>query len=212
MTLINAPRAASILFDLVASQSQPAGPVLLPANVCPIVPLTILKARREIRFVDICEKTLAMDTDAALQIVRESAPGCALVYVHTYGATAPVDAFFMQLRSQDSQLLLVDDRCAARPDVSPESPLQGADAVLYSTGYGKYVDLGWGGYAVVDDGLSLRRHREHYSNTELNHLTHCYQRLIKRPSPRQPSGAAQAKYRNPVAGPLITRNQSHSPP
>lgn len=184
MKLINAPRAASILFDIVTSQRQPQGPVLVPANVCPIVPLTMIRAGREIQFVDIDERTLAMDATMLLEAVAAASPGCVVVYVHTYGAIANVNSLFAQLKQQYPEMLIVDDRCAARPEIRPDARDCHADATLYSTGYGKYVDLGWGGYAVVDERLALRRHQNPYSSGDLSKLTHAYQRLIRRQSDR----------------------------
>lgn len=179
MIWVNGPRAASILFDVAASQEKPQAGALMPANVCPIVPLTMLKAGRRLEFVDICTQSLAMNTEMALERIAAMPPGSLLIYVHTYGALQDVRSFFARAKDRCPDLLIVDDRCAARPEIAAAHTATGADVTLFSSGYGKYVDLGWGGYALIDDRLALRRHRGSYSAKALSHLTHSYQRLIR---------------------------------
>ena len=55
-------RASAILYNLLLSLEDPR-PFLLPANVCPIVPLTFRKAGRPFCFVDIGGPDLSLDPE-----------------------------------------------------------------------------------------------------------------------------------------------------
>ncbi len=57
MKTIKPPRASAILYNLLVSQKQ-TKPWLLPANICPIVPITFMKADVPFEFVDISSETL----------------------------------------------------------------------------------------------------------------------------------------------------------
>jgi hypothetical protein len=54
MKLIQAPRASAILYNLLVGRAD-SRPWLLPANICPIVPITFLKAQVPFEFVDISQ-------------------------------------------------------------------------------------------------------------------------------------------------------------
>ncbi len=60
-----------------------------------------------------------------------------------------------EIKENHPDLLLIDDRCLCVPDLEPDlsSP---AEVILYSTGYGKIVDLGFGGYACLSGNLAYQ--------------------------------------------------------
>jgi hypothetical protein len=150
-------RAATVLFNLLACHHS-TGPILLPANVCPLVPMTLYKANRRFEFVDISPTTLCMDHERVLE--RWSAatePPSGLIYVRTYGAIFNADALFEEIKHITPTALVVDDRCACLPSFSTDSLGENVDAVLYSTGYAKYADVGYGGYAFVRDETQYKR-------------------------------------------------------
>jgi dTDP-4-amino-4,6-dideoxygalactose transaminase len=153
MKIVQAPRASAILFSVLAHRAD-VRPWLLPANICPIVPITFQKARVPFELVDISPATLALDLDRAEVLVRTRRYG-GLLYAHTYGDPSTPREFFAMLRSTAPDLTLVDDRCLCIPDFAPDSssPL---DVILYSTGYAKIVDMNTGGYAFMADGLEYR--------------------------------------------------------
>ena len=64
MQIIQAPRASAILYNFLKGQAN-TNPWLLPANICPIVPITFFKAGIPIEFVDISAETLHMDLEQA---------------------------------------------------------------------------------------------------------------------------------------------------
>jgi len=150
MQIVRAPRASAIIYSLLVNTANQR-PWLLPANICPIVPITFLKARVPFKFVDISAKTLHMDLDQAEALIRKGGFG-GLLYAHTYGESSTPNEFFNAFKKLSPELTIMDDRCLCIPDVEP--PLSNkADIQLYSTGYAKIVDLNFGGYAFLHDGI-----------------------------------------------------------
>jgi hypothetical protein len=148
MQIVQAPRASAILYNLLKSQDN-TQPWLLPANICPIVPITFFKAGVPIEFVDISAETLHMDLEQAAGRLERGAYG-GILYAHTYGEPSTPNDFFQDVKSHHPELLLIDDRCLCLPELEP-APNVAADATLYSTGYAKVVELNFGGYAFLQD-------------------------------------------------------------
>ena len=69
METVIAPRASTILYDLLVSMRD-RRTFLLPANICSIVPLTFLKAGTPFEFVDISPETLHMDLEQVQTSLR----------------------------------------------------------------------------------------------------------------------------------------------
>src|SRR5215216_5067536 len=151
MRIVQAPRASAILYSILTSQKD-NNPWLLPANICPIVPITFLKARVPFEFVDISAETLHMDLQYAEDRIKQRKLG-GLLYAHTYGEPSTPRDFFNRIKSIDPELLIVDDRCLCIPEFEAQSS---ADLILYSSGYAKIVDLRLGGYALVRNGLTYQ--------------------------------------------------------
>ncbi|MBU1662154.1 MAG: hypothetical protein KKD28_11865, partial [Chloroflexi bacterium] len=86
MQIVQAPRASAILYNLLKSQDN-SRPWLLPANICPIVPITFFKAGIPIEFVDISAETLHMDLEQAEGRLERDAYG-GILYAHTYGESS----------------------------------------------------------------------------------------------------------------------------
>jgi hypothetical protein len=149
MQIVQAPRASAILYNLLKSQDN-TRPWLLPANICPIVPITYFKAGIPVEFVDISAKTLHMDLEQAEGRLERGAYG-GILYAHTYGEPSTPEDFFQHIKSHYSELLVLDDRCLCAPDLEPK-PDVAADVTLYSTGYAKIVELNFGGYAFLKEG------------------------------------------------------------
>lgn len=170
MKLIQAARASAILYNLLVARAD-SRPWLLPANICPIIPITFLKAQVPFEFVDISPVTLHMDLAQAEDQIRRHGVG-GLLYAHTYGdLSTPLD-FFSTVKSYDPELLILDDRCLCIPDL--ELIHSAADVILYSTGYAKIAELGFGGYAFLRDDLEYRPvnlpfNPEHHEAVEKNY-------------------------------------------
>ncbi|MGB8980429.1 MAG: hypothetical protein WCC12_00990 [Anaerolineales bacterium] len=153
MQIVQAPRASAILYGILTARWENY-PWLLPANICPIVPITFLKAQVPFKFVDISARTLHMDLEQAEVLVRKRRFG-GLLYAHTYGELSTPNEFFESIRQISPETLIIDDRCLCAPDLEPD-PVNQADIQLYSTGYSKIVDLNFGGYAFVRAGVDYQ--------------------------------------------------------
>jgi hypothetical protein len=180
MKIIQAPRASAILYNLLKSQDS-SNPWLLPANICPIVPITFFKAGVPFEFVDISAETLHMDLEQAEGRLKRGVYG-GVLYAHTYGEpSTPVD-FFQNVKSKHPDILLVDDRCLCIPDL--ELPIElFADVTLYSTGYAKIVALNFGGYAFLKEGTTYKPQYLPFSPSALEEIERGYKQAIQNHTP-----------------------------
>jgi len=153
MQILQAPRASAILYSLL-SNSKNQHTWLLPANICPIVPITFLKAQVPFRLVDLSAGTLHMDLGQVESLIR-TRPSGGLLYAHPYGDLSTPNDFFRSMKDLAPELIIVDDRCLCIPDLEPDSRNQ-SDVQLYSTGYAKIVELNFGGYAFARDDVFYR--------------------------------------------------------
>jgi len=180
MRIIQAPRASAILYNLLAFRAD-IRPWLLPANICPIVPLTFFKAGVPFELVDISAGALHIDLEQAEGRLKRGGYG-GLLYVHTYAEpSTPVStpvAFFKSIKSRHPDVLLVDDRCLCVPDLDPGLEFA-ADVALYSTGYAKIVDLGLGGYAFLKDEISYRPSHLPFVERDHEQVETAYKRALQ---------------------------------
>lgn len=171
-------RAATILFNLIRSHPT-EGPFLLPANICPIVPMVFFKARRPFEFIDIAPSTLCIDHDALVD--RWLAPNhkpAGIIYVRTYGAIFDASDIFTNIKSLSPNALIVDDRCLCPPEFSGMLAPH-TDVALYSTGYAKYVDVGFGGFGVISDDIPYARTESTFNGRDLDEMTEHYKNALK---------------------------------
>ncbi len=166
MQLVQSPRASAILYNILVGRADLRA-WLLPANICPIVPLAFLKARVPFQFVDI-DSALQMDLDQTRDLISTRKFG-GLLYAHPYGESSAPLEFFSALKNLIPEFFIIDDRCLCIPDIEP--PTSPADAILYSTGYAKVVELNFGGYAFLRDEIkyqsaSLPFNPEHHAEIE----------------------------------------------
>src|SRR5260221_939885 len=168
-----APRASAILYHLLVSQPQKQT-WLLPANICPIVPITFLKAGVPFELVDISATNLHIDLEQAEALAKSRKVG-GLLYTHTYGGASTPDDFFRLLKSTSPELIIVDDRCLCVPEFEVSSS---ADVVLYSTGYAKIVELGFGGYAFINDRVPYRSSHLAFNSNHHDELEHAYKQAL----------------------------------
>lgn len=176
MRVWQAPRASAILYNLLVSRAD-RRPWLLPANICPIVPLTFFKARLPFEFVDISAQTLSMNLDRAEGLVKTRKYG-GLLYAHPYGEASTPDDFFKTIKSKDPDLCLLDDRCLCIPQIEPP-PNPIADLILYSTGYAKIVELNHGGYAFINEEANYQVSQLPFVQKDLDDLESAYKQAVR---------------------------------
>ena len=161
MLTVFAHRACGILYRFIR---QNGGRYLLPANVCPVVPLTFRLAEVDFEFVDINCDTLCIDEESCLSLVRKGLFQ-GLVFVHTYGTPYNPQLFFSRLKSYMQGFHIVDDKCLCVPSFT--IPQTEAELTLFSTGYAKYVDLGGGGFGFLQEGINLSMESLRYDGSDI---------------------------------------------
>ncbi len=148
--IITAPRASTLIYGLV--KGAPEGVWLLPANVCPAIPLALMQAKVLFEFIDIHAETLCIDTNLASQRIQQlDQPKVAgIIYVRNYGFAPNADLDLTVLRANlHDDAVLIDDQCLCTPILDwKKRHSNGANAIIFSTGYSKVIDLGAGGYGI----------------------------------------------------------------
>jgi hypothetical protein len=143
-------RASGVIYNVLKALGDDIV-FLLPANVCPIVPVTFLKTGVQFEFIDISRDTLCLDLSLAeMRIGKHRKPG--LFYVRSLGIQHEVDAAFQRLKRVNPHLFIIDDRCLSRITFSEQELCSQADVTVFSTGMAKYIDLGRGGLGYIRPG------------------------------------------------------------
>lgn len=169
-------RASYILYNFLLS-TDCQKKIILPSNVCPIVLATVLKAKKPFSIVDISEKDLHLDTNKTKELLNKSIDSYdSILFVRTYGAMLSFNSFFKEVKKLNQDIIIIDDRCLTIPNFSPE--LENVDVELYSTGYSKYVDIGYGGYAFYRPEIKYVRNPLNFKPTDLVNLTHLFKESI----------------------------------
>jgi len=143
-------RAATILFEVLATIGKHTK-FLLPLNICPIVPDTFIKADVKFEFVDINPVTLCIDEDLALKMIKSDSTINGLLFVRTFGIEINPKSFYRRLKKLNPEFFIIDDQCLSMPNFDLDLDKTYASLTLFSSGYSKYVDIGYGGYGFLKD-------------------------------------------------------------
>lgn len=170
-------RASVILLNLL-KKNKFKNKFLLPLNICPIVPCVFLKAKVDFDFIDISLDTLCIDEDKVLERLKHDINISGVLFVHTFGVDLEVEAFFKKIKAINSDLFIIDDRCLMIPDFSLNIQKSNADMALFSTGYSKYVDINWGGFAFLKDKYSYMKTNLIFKQKDLEELSENTQECI----------------------------------
>jgi hypothetical protein len=174
-------RASVILFNFLRSLPG-QGAFLIPANVCPIVVATFLKARRDFEFIDISPTTFCLDQEQTLAKLQTNPQRYAgVLFVRTYGISHSFDAFFAAIKAAAPDVAVIDDRCLCPPSFDATNDV--ADLLLYSTGYSKYVDIDFGGFGWMPDKLLYQAGKLPYDRADLDRLTANFKEAIETRKP-----------------------------
>ena len=144
-------RAAKILFNFLKS-NRFDGSFIIPANSCPIIPLTFLSAGVDFTFIDISAVDYCLDKSKTLASLGNKSI-CGIVWVRSYGIQTDEEDFFHTIKTLRSDVAIIDDKCLCRPNIN--LPYTHADLTIYSTGYGKFLDLGKGAFAFMNNSKYL---------------------------------------------------------
>lgn len=145
MNVVIENRASVVLYNYLKSNCL-ENIFALPANVCPIVPLTFITAGVKYKFVDISPTTHAIDKEITKELII-SGEVDSLFYVHAYGCIVNNEQYYQEMKAIGCKWI-IEDKCLCIPSL-PEEQKEGiADLYLYSTGYAKFVEFGLGGYGL----------------------------------------------------------------
>lgn len=139
-------RASAVLYSFLVNQPQKKI-ILLPVNICPIVPEVIIQAGFEIEYVDISQDDFCLNEEIIFQILSTNPERYSgILFNYTYGVEIDKTDFFRRIKQLNSNRLLIEDKCLNSPSTDFSSS---ADLTLFSTGYAKQVNIGYGGYGFL---------------------------------------------------------------
>jgi dTDP-4-amino-4,6-dideoxygalactose transaminase len=144
-------RAATVLYNVLSKIKNKK--FLLPLNICPIVPDTFLRAGKEFEFVDIDTKTLSMDENTALNMIKNDNSIDGVLFVKTFGVEFESETFYKKIKELNQDVFIIDDMCPAIQKFDWDIENSHAQMALFSSGYSKFVDIGYGGYGFVKDDI-----------------------------------------------------------
>lgn len=172
-------RASVVLYRFLVANCKDFH-FLLPANVCPVVPLTFLKAKIDFSFVDIDPATHSgsfQEYLKSLETIRTEKKG--IVIVNAYGFRQSCSDFYQSVKSQHPGTVIIEDNCLCIPETAKSEPSHLVDLELYSTGSSKYAPIAEeGGYGIYDtDKWEYSDYSEHFNAEEekntFYHLKQC---------------------------------------
>lgn len=177
-------RASIILFNVLSGIKNKHKRFLLPANVCPIVVLTYRKAGVAFELIDIAPDSLCLNEQTALsKLSKDGDVYGGVHYVHTFGIENNPSDFFTKVKSLSSNFFVIDDKCLNIPEFRTNQLPDNIDLELFSTGYSKYVDIGWGGFGYLQPQYLYQRRHLPYQSKDLERLTACIKYHLEKNTP-----------------------------
>ena len=174
--MIVAQRASAILFNFLKSVDN-GGYYLVPVNCCEVIPFTFIKAGIRYRFVDISSSHLCIDYKSICRYLDDKDLQ-GIIFIYTYGIEKDFSNLFEKIRGHREDLRIIEDKCLCKPNLSIMQLNQFTDMVLYSTGRGKFCDIGFGGYAFMSPKFILRRYCHKFDRLALADLENRYREAI----------------------------------
>jgi dTDP-4-amino-4,6-dideoxygalactose transaminase len=163
-------RASSILYNLLCSLDIKKK-FLLPLNVCPIVPTTFIKANVSFEFIDISLDTLCMDENLLIEKLSRDENISGVLFVKTFGTQFDASKICKKIKEINSEIFIIDDCCLKIPDFDYDIENSSADMALFSTGYSKYIDMGWGGFGFLKDKYKYEKLKVIFKKEDLENFT-----------------------------------------
>lgn len=149
--MIYTGRGSSALNAILNSITVTKRKILLPVNICEIVIPVIQLAGFSPVFYDVHSDT----GNSGLENIKTSYTGeeAVLLAVHNFGVPLEIDLISEWAKEKD--IFLIEDVCNALGATCKNVPVGNwGDAAIYSFGYSKIVELGFGGgLRVRDSGL-----------------------------------------------------------
>ena len=143
-------RAATVLYEVLSTLDKNSK-FLLPINVCPIVPDTFLRTGIKFEFIDIDLNTLSMDVEMALKVIKNDSSINGMLFVNTFGIELNSESFYKKVKHLNPKIFIIDDQCLSVQNFDFDIDNSSASLALFSSGYSKYVDIGYGGFGLLKD-------------------------------------------------------------
>lgn len=154
MKLVFNTRASTILYSFLL-ENKGNGKWMIPVNVCHLLPACFIKVDCSFEMIDVCAETLAINEDIVLQkLIKNPNEYSGILTVRNYGERKPNVSFFHKIKKHAPHVKIVDDACLGYPDFNVQIPKE-VNLELYSTGYSKAIDIGYGGYGKIHSSDSL---------------------------------------------------------
>ena len=178
MKTVYANRASSIIYNVLKSKIRD-GIFILPANICPIVPLVFFKAGYKFEFIDITLNDYLIDkNEVLLRLLKNRGKYSGILFNRTYGMISSVEAFFGQIKDIDKNIIIIDDRCLSIPSFSVKT--MHADITLYSTGKTKYTNGPPGGFAHLNNNISYyESNKREWNPDDLSNIIDSYKHSVE---------------------------------
>jgi len=172
-------RASTILYNIILSNKINRGISILPANICPIVPATFMKAKAKFIFVDIDNNSLLISKEKLMGILKNNKTITSILFNHTYGVEVENQELFKNIKDISENIIIIDDRCLTKPKLSPDK-FSLADITMYSTGYSKFVDFNYGGYTFVNEKIKYKKINLEYSDSDYDKLIENFNKVLNK--------------------------------
>lgn len=146
--MIIANRASTILYQFLRNIPYKKDQFfIIPSNICVEVLFTVIKAEIAFKFIDVNDELTDLDLNS-INYKDEKIIG--LLYNHLYGNEYTPVSKFIQIKKNNPNFKIIDDRCLCRPQLNYKLN-SFIDLVLFSTGPKKQVDVGKYGFAYCKD-------------------------------------------------------------
>lgn len=162
--IIYTGRGSSALYGLLRSIPEKNSKVLLPVNICEIVIPVIQLAGFSPVFYDVNPDT----GNSILENIKARYTGeeAVLLAVHNFGV--PLEIELISEWAKEKDIFLIEDVCNALGATCKNVPVGNwGDAAIYSFGYSKIVDLGFGGGLTVRESGLRQKVKELISSFDL---------------------------------------------
>jgi dTDP-4-amino-4,6-dideoxygalactose transaminase len=162
--LIFSGRGSAALYAILTSLETKERKILLPVNICEILLPIIELAGFSPVFYDVNPDT----GNSGLENIRDKYSGdeAVLLAVHNFGLPLEIDLIADWAKEND--IFLIEDVCNALGATFRNVPLGNwGDAAIYSFGYSKIVELGFGGGLTLRDSGLRQRVKELISSFDL---------------------------------------------
>lgn len=172
-------RACAILYNVFKKFVPTNRVILLPANICSIVPAVFCKLKIPMEFVDISAQNFIVDHDVVEALFKDHPDKYLGVFlVHTYGLEFDFIPIATRIRQLNEDVIIVVDRCLCVPEFNICMSEDLFDVVLYSAGYSKIAEIGFGGWAYLSNRIEYRRYFEHYDEYMHSNLLLSFKKAI----------------------------------